>query len=212
VSAAITVLVANSKELIRLGLRAMLAKSVRIVGEANSGDNLLSLVKKHRPQVLLMDTAMPGESDCFALLRKFAKSFPDMKSILLSAVDNPTYMARAKAAGVSDFLLESVTSRDLVTAIENAASGKVTKGTGAFARICASMAGLPQSATRDAKLTPREGEVLSHVAYGLSNDEIARSLRISVETVKEHMQNLLRKLGVNDRTQAAVWAVRSGME
>ena len=74
------------------------------------------------------------------------------------------------------------------------------------------MAGLPKSATRDAKLTPREGEVLSHVAYGLSNDEIARSLRISVETVKEHVQNLLRKLGVNDRTQAAVWAVRSGLE
>jgi DNA-binding NarL/FixJ family response regulator len=74
------------------------------------------------------------------------------------------------------------------------------------------MAGLPHSATRDAKLTPREGEVLSHVAYGLSNEEIARSLRISVETVKEHVQNLLRKLGVNDRTQAAVWAVRSELE
>ena len=96
VSTAVTVLVANSKEMIRLGLRAMLAKSVRIVGEASSGDSLLSLIKKHRPQVLLMDTAMTGENDCFALLKKFAKSFPEMKAILVSAVDNPTYMARAK--------------------------------------------------------------------------------------------------------------------
>ena len=66
-------------------------------------------------------------------------------------------------------------------------------------------------AARDSGLTPRESQVLSHVAFGLSNDEIGRSLEIGVETVKEHVQNMLRKLAVNDRTQAAVWAVKSGV-
>ena len=80
-----------------------------------------------------------------------------------------------------------------------------------YAKIAASMESRDARAPRDSGLTPREEQVLRHVAFGLSNDEIARSLQISVETVKEHVQNLLRKLNVNDRTQAAVWAVQAGV-
>ena len=85
------------------------------------------------------------------------------------------------------------------------------KKPGTFAMQVQSVEPRDAQAARDFGLTPRESQVLSHVAFGLSNDEIAQSLEISVETVKEHVQNLLRKLAVNDRTQAAVWAVQSGV-
>jgi DNA-binding NarL/FixJ family response regulator len=116
------------------------------------------------------------------------------------------------AVGAADCLLKDVTRKELVTAIENAATGKPASGSAPFARIAAAME--PRDApavTRDSRLTPRESQVLSHVALGLSNDEIARSMKISIETVKEHVANLLRKLSVRDRTQAAVWAVQSGV-
>ncbi len=130
---------------------------------------------------------------------------------MISVLDNPTHMARARAAGASDFLLESVTAKDLVAAVENAAGGKPPASTGAFARVAASMEAQPGVDNRGVRLTPRESQVLTHVALGLSNDEIARSLGISLDTVKEHVQQILRKLLVIDRTQAAVWALKAGV-
>jgi DNA-binding NarL/FixJ family response regulator len=207
----ISLLIAHPKELIRAGLRAMLAGSaVKIVGEATDVPGTVTLAKKHKPDVVLLDAAIPG-GDAFELVTKLAKSLPATKSVMLSVLDNPTYMARAKAAGASNFLLESVGQRELITAIQNAVSGKPAAGAEPFAKVTASMQERDSRAARDAGVTPREEQVLRHVALGLSNDEIARSLEISVETVKEHVQNLLRKLAVNDRTQAAVWAVKSGV-
>lgn len=208
----ITLVIAHPKELIRSGLRAMLTQpSIKIAGEATNATTTLSLVKKHRPDVLLMDAAIPGESDPFALLGKVSKSVPTTKCVLLSAVDNPTYMARAKAAGVLEFLLENVTKPQLVTAIQHAAAGKSAAADSAYARITASMEDRFNTVRSRSTLTARESQVLSHVAFGLSNMEISQSLEISVETVKEHVQNILRKLAVKDRTQAAVWAVRGGL-
>ena len=207
----ISLLIAHPKELIRAGLRAMLSKSpVTIVGEATHAANTLSLAKKHKPDVLLIDTAIP-EGDCFDVLSAIKKSVPATKFILLSALDNPTYMARARAVGAANCLLMGFSQKELVTAIENAATGKTAAGSGPFAKIAASMEPRDTRAARDSGLTPRESQVLSHVALGLSNQEIARSLEISVETTKEHVHNIFRKLAVNDRTQAAVWAVKSGV-
>jgi len=208
---AIPLLIAHPKELIRAGLRAMLAGSpVKIVGEASDAQSTLTLAKKHKPTVVLLDAAIPG-GDAFELVTKLTKAIPATRFILLSAIDNPTYMARARAVGAANFLLMGFSQRELVTAIENAAAGKPVSGSTPFAKIAASMEPRDTRAARDSGLTPRESQVLSHVAFGLSNDEIARSLEISVETVKEHVQNLLRKLAVSDRTQAAVWAVQSGV-
>ena len=208
---AIPLLIAHPKELIRAGLRAMLAGSpVKIVGEASDAQSTLTLAKKHKPAVLLLDAAIPG-GDAFELVTKLSKALPATKFVLLSALDNPTYMARARAVGAANFLLMGFSQRELVTAIEGAAAGKPVSGAGPFFKITASMEPRYPQAARDSGLTPRESQVLSHVALGLSNDEIARSLEISVETVKEHVQNLLRKLAAKDRTQAAVWAVQSGV-
>ena len=208
----ISLLIAYPKELIRAGLRAMLDKSgIKPIGEAADAHSTLTLAKKLRPDVVLLDAAIPG-GDAFELVTKLAKTLPATRCVLLTARDNPTYMARAHATGAANCLLESVTRKELVTAIENAATGKPASGSTPFARIAAAME--PRDApaiTRDSRLTPRESQVLAHVALGLSNDEIARSMKISTETVKEHVANLLRKLSVRDRTQAAVWAVQSGV-
>jgi DNA-binding NarL/FixJ family response regulator len=205
----ISLLIAHPKELIRAGLRAMLAGSlVKIVGEATDAPSTLTLAKKHKPDVVLLDAAIPG-GDAFDLVRKFSKTLPATKFVPLSVLDNPTYMARAHAVGAANFLLMGFSQRELITAIQNAAVGRPASGAGPFATVTASMASRDARATRDAGVTPREEQVLRHIAFGLSNDEISQSLEISVETVKEHVQNLLRKLAVNDRTQAAVWAVQS---
>lgn len=210
--APISLLIAYPKELIRAaGLRAMLEKtSIKVCAEADNAPSTLTLAKKHKPTVVLLDAAIPG-GDAFALVGKLQKSIPATNVIMLSAVENPTYIARAKAAGAVNFLFKSVSKKELTTAIEHAAAGNSAMESGPFRKVVASMTGRPNSATSEAKITPRESQVLSHVAFGLSNEEIAQSLEISVETVKEHVQNLRRKLAVNDRTQAAVWAVRSGV-
>ena len=204
-------LVAHPKELIRVGLRAILAGSgIKIVREAVDAPSTLSLAKKHKPAVVILDAAIPGD-DAFELVTELSKALPATKAVFVTELDNPTYMARARAVGAKNFLLMGFSQRELVTAIENAAAGKPPPASARFAKVVASMESQDSRAARDAGVTPREEQVLRHVAFGLSNDEIARSLQISVETVKEHVQNLLRKLHVNDRTQAAVWAVQSGL-
>ena len=207
----ISLLVAYPKELIRLGVRAMLAgTSVKVVGEAVDAKSTLTLAKKHKPAVVLLDVAIPG-GDAFELAGTLSKSLPGTAIVFMTALDNPTYMARACAVGAAHCLLKDVSQKDLVTAIENAAAGKPASGPSTFGRVTASLAAREKKPALDAGLTPRESQVLAHVAYGLSNEEISHTLGISVETVKEHVQNILRKLAVSDRTQAAVWAVRSGV-
>ena len=209
--ASISLLVAYPQELIRAGLRAMLSGSpVKIVGEASDAPSTFTLAKKHKPAVVLLDAAIP-DGDAFELVTRLTKALPATKFILLSALDNPTYMARARAVRAANFLLMGFSQRELVMAIENAAAGKPASGASPFAKIVASMEPRDVRAARDSGLTPRESQVLCHVALGLSNDEIARSLEISVETTKEHVHNIFRKLAVNDRTQAAVWALKSGV-
>ena len=206
-----SLLIADSQELIRLGVRAMLiGTSTKIVGEAPDAKSTLTLAKKHKPAVVLLDVAIPG-GDAFELAGKILKTMPATSLVLMTAIDNPTYMARARAVGAAHCLLKDVSQKELVAAIENAAAGKPASGSGKFGRVTASLAAREKGPALDAGLTPRESQVLAHVAYGLSNDEISHTLGISVETVKEHVQNILRKLAVNDRTQAAVWAVRSGV-
>lgn len=214
-----TLVIAHSKELIRAGLRELLAKTaIRIVGEADDPKATLALVKKLRPNVLLMDVSVAHDTgtDFCDLLADARETSPETKVIGMSVHENPTYLARAVVAGAADFIWKGFTGRQLVTAIEQAAAGKAPVATGPLAGVVARMKDLAAGKSRDRSLkslpvTPRELQVLAHVAYGLSNDEIARALRISVDTVKEHVQTLLRKLAVPDRTAAAVLAVRSGV-
>ena len=130
---------------------------------------------------------------------------------MLSSYDNPTYVARSVALGAADYVLKSASRQELINAITRAVAGQEPDESSIYQRVKRVMGRRKNGGDETIPLTNRELQVLRHVALGLSNREIGQSLKISIETVKEHVQNILRKLDVNDRTQAAVWAVRKGL-
>jgi DNA-binding NarL/FixJ family response regulator len=207
----VKLLVADDHEVVRRGLASLLTGSdIKIVAEAKNGDEAVKLAKKHKPDVVLLDIRMP-DTDGLDALERIRKDRPEQRVVVLSTYDNPTYVARAVALGASDYVLKGSSRNELVSAISAAASGQPPTKTGELRRIQGAMATREPSADEEVPLTQRELQVLRHIALGLSNKEIGRSLGISVETVKEHVQNILRKISVVDRTQAAVWAVRKGL-
>lgn len=207
----IRVLIADDHEIVRRGLASVFKDSeVRIVGEATDAEEAVKLVRKLRPDVVTLDVRL-GTSDGIDAIKMIRESSPDTKIVMLSTFDSPTYIARAVSAGASDYVLKTASRQELITAITNAARGTPPARSGEFRRIAGSMANKTVPDDLDVPLTPRETQVLRLVAMGLSNQEIADSLVISIETVKEHVQNLLRKLSLGDRTQAAVWAIRHGI-
>ena len=207
----IRVLVVDDHEVIRTGLATLLAGSdIEIVGEAASGTEALQEVEKHRPDVVLLDVRMP-DNDGLAALEKLRAKHPECKVVMLSTYDNPTYIARSVALGAADYLLKGSSRETMVETIRTAAAGESPSRLGQLRQVAGTMKIRQVLEDEDVPLTQRETQVLRHVALGLSNREIGRSLEISVETVKEHVQNILRKIAVSDRTQAAVWAVRKGL-
>jgi DNA-binding NarL/FixJ family response regulator len=205
----VRVLVADDHEVVRSGLRSLLAaQRIEVVGEAATGAEAVRLAKQLHPQVVLLDVRMP-ETDGLKALETLRKQLPEIAVIMLSAYDNPTYVARALALGARGYLLKGATGAEIVNAVRKAASGETLWSREEIRRV----SGVSPADTDAAEvsLTKREREVLRQIALGLTNKEIAIALKISYETVKEHVQHLLRKIGVSDRTQAAVWAVRKGI-
>jgi DNA-binding NarL/FixJ family response regulator len=208
----VKVLLADDHEVVRSGLVHMLSGSdIKVVAEAASGAEAVKLTAKHKPDVVLLDIRMP-DSDGLEALDKIHREMPNVRVVILSTYDNPTYVARAVALGASDYVLKGASRKELIATILAAAEGKSPSATGELRRVAGAMSknGLT-TPSEEIPLTTRETQVLRHVALGLSNREIGRSLSISIETVKEHVQNILRKISLSDRTQAAVWAVRKGL-
>ena len=207
----IRLLVADDHEVIRTGLASLLAGSeIEIVAEAASGKETVKQAQQHQPDVVLLDIRMP-DGDGLATLEKLRAKVPEVSVVMLSTYDNPTYIARAVALGANDYVLKGSTREDMIATIEAAAAGESPSRCGELRRIATAMKLRQVIDDDEVPLTQRETQVLRHVALGLSNKEIGRSLEISVETVKEHVQTILRKIAVSDRTQAAVWAVRKGL-
>lgn len=207
----IRLLVCDDHEVIRTGLASLLAGTeIEIVGEAASGKETLKQVQKLKPDVILLDIRMP-DGDGLSTLEKLRSKMPDCCVVMLSTYDNPTYIARSVALGASDYVLKGSTREAMIATLTAAGKGESPSRSGELRRIAAAMKVRQAIDDDDVPLTQRETQVLRHVALGLSNKEIGRSLEISVETVKEHVQNILRKIAVSDRTQAAVWAVRKGL-
>ncbi len=205
----IKLIVADDQEVIRTGLAVLLAgKEIQIVAEAATGAEAITMTKRHKPDVLLLDVRMP-DMDGLDALEQIRKNTPATKVIMISAHDNPSYVARAVVLGAEDFLLKDTPGEAYVAAIERAvAGGELAAPDTLFSRIKATLHERPDPKADDVPLTRREYQVLRHLAYGLSNREIARSLTISIDTVKEHVQNVLQKLKVSNRTEAAVWIVK----
>ena len=207
----IRVVVADDHEVVRSGLAVLLKDSdIEIVGEAVNGDEAVQQTLAHRPDVVLLDIRMP-ERDGLSALESIRKELPDTRVVMLSTYDNPTYVARSVALGAHDYVMKDTPRRELISAITGAAAGQPPGSSSVMYGVALAMSNRPPTAKVDGPLTGREAQILTHVGLGLSNREIGRSLDISVETVKEHVQNILRKIDADDRTQAAVWAVRKGL-
>jgi DNA-binding NarL/FixJ family response regulator len=208
---AVEILIADDHEVVRMGLRSLFeGTDIRIVGEATSGNTAVKLALKHRPSVVLLDVRMP-DGDGLSSLARIKMDLPDTAVIMFSAFENPTYVARAVALGAAGYLSKRAVGSEITDAVRAAARGDTIWSREELRRVTGALAGPKSGADTDVSLTKRESEVLKQLAFGLTNKEIAQSLGISYETVKEHVQHILRKVGVADRTQAAVWAVRKDL-
>jgi len=204
----INLAIADDHEVVRTGLRSLLAGSeINVVAEFATGADIVKYTLENDPDVVLLDIRMP-DGDGLTSLGRIKLDKPDMPIMMLSTFDNPTYIARAVALGASGYLLKGCTREKLIDSIRIAASGESAWTRDELRRVTGALATPRLTADVEVPLTQRESEVLRQLAYGLTNKEIAQALHISYETVKEHVQHILRKIGVSDRTQAAVWAVR----
>jgi DNA-binding NarL/FixJ family response regulator len=204
----IKLLIADDHEVVRCGLKTLVnGTEIQVVAEVSTGEEAVKYTLENTPDVVLLDIRMPN-GDGLTALGRIKLEKPEMPVLMLSTFDNPTYIARSVALGASGFLLKGCTRESLLNAIRTAAAGESAWTRDELRRVTGALATPRLAADVEVPLTQRESEVLRQLAYGLTNKEIAQALHISYETVKEHVQHILRKIGVSDRTQAAVWAVR----
>lgn len=209
---AIKVLIADDHEVVRTGIKSVLQADteIEVIGEAVNGEQVVAMAFELDPDVVLLDIRMPG-NDGLNALGRIKLDRPTMPILVLSTYDNPTYVARAVALGANGYLMKTAKNEDLLSAIHRVSKGDNIWTREELRRVTGALATPRLSDDIEVPLTRRESEVLRQLAHGLTNKEIAQALGISYETVKEHVQHILRKVGVADRTQAAVWAVRKGL-
>lgn len=207
----IRALIADDHLVVRTGLRKLLTDAgISILGEAESGEAAIKQALELNPDIVLLDVRMQN-GDGLAALGRLKLEKPEMPILMLSTYDNPTYVARSVALGASGFLLKSCSAETLIDSIRKIIAGENIWSRDELRRVTGALATPRLTTDIEVPLTQRESEVLRQLALGLTNKEIALALDISYETVKEHVQHILRKVGVSDRTQAAVWAVRKGL-
>jgi DNA-binding NarL/FixJ family response regulator len=198
------VLIADDHEIVRIGLKQIL-KGWNVV-EAMDSESALKQIRKHKPDMTILDVRMPG--DGLLCLSRIRLDHSTMPVLMLSGYENPTYIARSVALGAQGYISKTATAKEIFGAVKAVANGESIWTRSMLRQLTGSLMGTDGA---EVQLTKREGEVLKQLALGLSNKEIGQALGISYETVKEHVQHILRKLGVTDRTQAAVWAVRKNL-
>jgi len=205
------ILFVDDHEIVRLGLRQMLVGTdLEIADEASTSEEGFNKFLGSKFDLAVLDVRLPG-GDGLQLLGKIKTHAPNQAVLIFSSYDNPTYVARAVALGANGFLLKTDSREKIIDAIQRTSKGESIWSREELRRVTGSLATMRVGSDSEIPLTQREGEVLKQLANGLTNKEIAQSLGISYETVKEHVQHILRKIGVSDRTQAAVWAVRKNL-
>jgi DNA-binding NarL/FixJ family response regulator len=204
----IRVLLADDQSLVREGLSSLLEAQpdLEVVGEAENGKMAVERARSLRPDVVLMDVRMPV-MDGVAATQAIAQQAPEVKVLILTTFDDDDYVTRAIAFGAKGYLLKDTPSNVLAQAIRLVEQGYTQLGPGLLEKLMtAESRPAPEPPSELAQLTPREQEVLQWIGKGYSNREIAETLYISERTVKNHVNSILRRLNLRDRTQAAILA------
>lgn len=202
------VVVVDDQRLIREGIASLLGlqDGVDVVGTAADGREAVEVALRTCPDVVLMDVRMPGMDGVAAVAELRTKS-PSCRVVMLTTFDDQDYVVRALQAGAAGYLLKDLPSRDLAAAVKLAHAGVLPLDPAVVARLTAAM---PRRMP-DVAMSARETDVLRLVARGMTNREIGRELHLSEGTVKNHVSRILERLGLRDRTQAAVYAHDHGL-
>ena len=207
-------IIADDHELARAGLRNMLEgeRGLTLVGEAPNGRAAVALCQELRPDLALLDVRMP-EMDGLAAARAIRQACPQTRVLIVTTHENPDYLLAALKAGVAGYVLKDVTRQDLLSIIRRVLRGESVLSGEIAVRTLQRMADVQAApiTVLPERLTLREREVLQQVVAGHTNRVIAENLSLSIGTVKIHVEHIIAKLGVSDRTQAAVRAVESGL-
>jgi DNA-binding NarL/FixJ family response regulator len=211
----IKVLLVDDQTLVRQGVRSLLelSQSVRVIAEASDGDQAIAMIPEVKPDVVLLDMRMPGKSG-LDVLHALAASDTLPPTIILTTFDDDELVLAGLKAGAKGYLLKDVTLEQLVEAVETVAGGGSLMRPAVTQRLLAGLDRMQNSfASLDQPdpLTDRETEILRLMAGGYSNKEIANSLNVAEGTVKNHVSNILSKLGVRDRTRAVLKAFELGL-
>ncbi len=221
------VLIADDHALVREGLRAVLEgeADIEVVGEARDGLRAVEACERLRPDVVLMDVRMPG-IDGLEATRRIKAEIPEVSVVVVTMHENPDYLLEAVRAGAAGYVLKDASGERIAGAVRKTLAGESPLEQGLAMRLLERLAGEGTGTLREPAgdgagpaparelpegITPREAEVLGLMARGLTNPQIGSELGISRGTAKVHVQNIIGKLGVSDRTQAAVRAVELGL-
>jgi DNA-binding NarL/FixJ family response regulator len=211
------IIIADDQALFREGLRTLLSArpDMEVVGEASNGEEAVALVQQLRPSVVLMDLRMP-KVDGIQATARLRERCPEIPVLVLTTFDDDANLFGALRAGAAGYLLKDVSSETLVSAIHAATRGEAFLQSTVTGRVVAAFARLMESGGPKAEalvlpLSPREREIVSLLGSGASNKEIADRLNLAEGTVKNHVTNILTKLDVRDRTQAALRARQLGI-
>jgi DNA-binding NarL/FixJ family response regulator len=199
------VLVVDDHRLMLDAIRVSLEREddISVVGEADSGDKLLPLIGQTGPDVVLLDVQMPG-TDGLAALAEVRERYPSVSVVMLSGIDDPALVRAALERGAAAFVLKHVDPRDLAAAVRQVVSGAIFRPLDLLGPV-------KENAQAEAGLSNRELSILEALETGASNQEIARRLFLAEQTVKFHLTNIYRKLGVSTRTEAVHYAYEKGL-
>ena len=210
----IKVLIADDHKLFRQGLISLMKTRedlVEVIGEAETGEDAVRLAEQLHPDVVLMDIYMP-HGDGLNATKEIRERFPGIAVVILTASENDEHLYEAVKLGVSGYLLKSLDAKELFELLAGIIEGEAAMTRSMATRLLKGVAKrLMDGAKGEEALTERELIVLRLVAIGASNPKIAEKLSISVNTVKSHLKNILSKLQLENRTQAAAYAVKSGL-
>jgi len=203
----IRVAIADDHRVVRVGLEQLLGtfEDVQLIGAADGGEEAVRLVTAERPDVLILDLSMP-DLDGVEVTRRLARGAPETRIVVFTSFSDRERIMQALDAGAIGYLLKDAEPEEIHGAIRAASRGEAPLAPKAAAALLAERSARPAGV----ELTAREREVLALVVAGLANKQIARRLGISEKTVKGHLTNLFQRIGVADRTQAALWAERTG--